>query len=260
MLVGKYSNGPVKLFAGYEFIRYAPPSNPYAAGTGFTDIAGDFVCAGCAAINNTNINNTAFNAGDKLFNVFWTGVKYAVTDQSGCDRRLLSLRPAHLWRIRQLRRPPQRSQTATGRSTPFLSPSIGSLRRNSMPMPESCSRRSMAAWRTATSIGARSIPRLGFASASEKPTGGDELFISGLRLPKRQTKSSDWKNCCSAAVAASGASSRRISSPLVRRSSGTHNLLAPRQRSLFSRLHDDLDQARPPMLHRACELGRKFLN
>jgi predicted porin len=80
MLVGKYSNGPLKLFAGYEFIRYAPPSNPFAAGTGFSDIAGDFVCAGCAAINNTNINNTAFNAGDKLFHVFWTGVKYAVTD------------------------------------------------------------------------------------------------------------------------------------------------------------------------------------
>jgi len=38
------------------------------------------VCAGCAAINNTNINNTAFSAGDKLFHVFWTGVKYAVTD------------------------------------------------------------------------------------------------------------------------------------------------------------------------------------
>src|ERR1700731_3525859 len=78
MLVGKYSRGPLKLFAGYEFIRYAPPSNPYAAGTGFNDISGDFVCAGCAAINNTNINSTAFNAGDKLFNVFWTGVKYTV--------------------------------------------------------------------------------------------------------------------------------------------------------------------------------------
>jgi predicted porin len=80
MLVGKYSNGPLKLFAGYEFIRYAPPSNPFAPGNGFTDIGGDFVCAGCAAINNTNINSTAFNAGDKLFHVFWTGVKYAVTD------------------------------------------------------------------------------------------------------------------------------------------------------------------------------------
>jgi len=79
MLLAKYANGPLKLFGGYEFIRYAPPSNPYAAGAGFSDIAGDFVCAGCAAINNTNINSTAFNAGDKLFNVVWVGVKYAVT-------------------------------------------------------------------------------------------------------------------------------------------------------------------------------------
>jgi predicted porin len=81
MLVSKYSNGPVKLFAGYEYIRYAPPSDPYAAGTGFHDISGDFVCAGCAAVNNTNINNTAFSAGDKPFHIFWTGLKYSVTDE-----------------------------------------------------------------------------------------------------------------------------------------------------------------------------------
>jgi predicted porin len=80
MLVGKYTNGPVKLFAGYEFIQFAPPSNPFAPGTGFTTIAGDFVCAACAAINNTNISSTAFNAGDRLLHVFWTGVKYSVTD------------------------------------------------------------------------------------------------------------------------------------------------------------------------------------
>jgi predicted porin len=80
MLVGKYSNGPLKLFAGYEFIRYAPPRNRFAPGTGFTDIAGDFICAACTAINGTNISTTAFDAGDKLFHVFWTGVKYAVTD------------------------------------------------------------------------------------------------------------------------------------------------------------------------------------
>jgi len=81
MLVGKYSNGPLKLFAGYEFIRFAPPSTTFAPGTGFTGIGGDFVCANCAAINNTNINNTAFNAGDRLLHIFWTGVKYAVTDE-----------------------------------------------------------------------------------------------------------------------------------------------------------------------------------
>ena len=79
MLLARYTHGPLKLFAGYEYIQYAPPSNPFAAGTGFNDISGNFVCAGCAAINNTNINNTAFSAGDKPLNIFWTGVKYSVT-------------------------------------------------------------------------------------------------------------------------------------------------------------------------------------
>jgi rubredoxin len=78
ILLAKYSNGPVNLFAGYEYIRYAPPSHPFAAGTGFKDIAGNFVCAGCTAINNTDINSTAFNAGDKTLHDFWTGVKYTV--------------------------------------------------------------------------------------------------------------------------------------------------------------------------------------
>jgi predicted porin len=81
MLVGKYTNGLLKLFAGYEFIRYAPPTTPYLTGTGFNNISGDFVCTACTAFNNTNINNTAYTAGDKLFNVFWTGVKYSVTSQ-----------------------------------------------------------------------------------------------------------------------------------------------------------------------------------
>src|SRR5437588_6297426 len=39
MLLAKYSDGPVKLFAGYEYIRYAPPSNPFAVGAGFNDIS-----------------------------------------------------------------------------------------------------------------------------------------------------------------------------------------------------------------------------
>ena len=78
MLLARYNKGPLKLFAGYEYIRYAPPSYPFATGTGFTDIAGNFVCAGCVAFNNTNINSTAFSAGDKTLHVFWTGVKYTI--------------------------------------------------------------------------------------------------------------------------------------------------------------------------------------
>jgi predicted porin len=79
MLVAKYAVGPLKLYAGYEHIRYMAPSDPQTA---FTDIAGSFLCQGCEAFNNTDINNTAFGVnglGNKTFQVMWTGVKYAVT-------------------------------------------------------------------------------------------------------------------------------------------------------------------------------------
>ena len=80
MLVAKYTNGPLKLYAGYEHIRYMAPSHPQTA---FTNIAGNFLCLGCDALNNTNINNTAFGVnglGNKTFQVMWVGTKYAVTE------------------------------------------------------------------------------------------------------------------------------------------------------------------------------------
>ena len=80
MLVAKYTNGPLKVYTGYEHIRYMAPSNPQTA---FTDISGSFLCQGCAALNNTNINNTAFGVnglGNKTFQVMWAGAKYAVTE------------------------------------------------------------------------------------------------------------------------------------------------------------------------------------
>jgi predicted porin len=81
MLVAKYTNGPLKLYAGYEDIRYSAPSDPQTA---FTGIAGNFICLGCDAFNNTTINNTAFGVnglGDKILQVMWTGVKYGVTNE-----------------------------------------------------------------------------------------------------------------------------------------------------------------------------------
>jgi len=81
MAVAKYVTGPLKLYAGYEWMQFAPPSDPQTA---FTDIAGNFVCAGCAGFNMTNINNTAFSAPgnkDKVLQAFWIGARYAVTDQ-----------------------------------------------------------------------------------------------------------------------------------------------------------------------------------
>jgi predicted porin len=79
MLVARYTNGPLKLYGGYEYIRYTAPSDPRAA---FRDIGRNFICLGCQAINNTNVNNTAFGVnglGDKNFHVMWFGAKYAVT-------------------------------------------------------------------------------------------------------------------------------------------------------------------------------------
>ncbi len=80
MLVAKYTNGPLKVYAGYEHFRFMAPSDPQTA---FTDISGSFLCQGCAAFNNTNINNTAFGVnglGNRVLQIMWTGAKYAVTD------------------------------------------------------------------------------------------------------------------------------------------------------------------------------------
>jgi predicted porin len=80
MFVAKYTSGPLKVYAGYEHIRYMAPSDPQAA---FTDIAGNFLCQGCDAINNTNINNAAFGVnglGNKTLQIMWVGAKYAVTE------------------------------------------------------------------------------------------------------------------------------------------------------------------------------------
>lgn len=80
MLVARYTNGALKLYVGYEHIRYMAPSDPQTA---FTNIAGSFLCQGCDAFNNTNINNTAFGVNgfsDKVLQVMWVGAKYAVTE------------------------------------------------------------------------------------------------------------------------------------------------------------------------------------
>jgi predicted porin len=77
MLLGRYTIGALKLYAGYEWIQFAPPSDPQTA---FNDIGGNFLCIACADINNTNINNIAYSAHDKILQVLWTGARYSVTD------------------------------------------------------------------------------------------------------------------------------------------------------------------------------------
>jgi predicted porin len=66
MLLAKYTFGPVKLYGGYEHMQFANPNNPLAVGS--------FITGGYSlgAVNNTNF------ATDKILQVFWGGVKYAV--------------------------------------------------------------------------------------------------------------------------------------------------------------------------------------
>jgi predicted porin len=66
MLLGKYGVGPVKLFAGYEFIQFSNPKNPLLVGT---DIIGGYTLG--------TVSNTAF-PNDKHLQVFWTGATYDV--------------------------------------------------------------------------------------------------------------------------------------------------------------------------------------
>jgi predicted porin len=84
MALVKYTVNRLKLYGGYEWMQFAPPSDPYTVkDTGFTDIAGDFVCFDCNAFG-TNISSTAYSASagfrDKILQVFWAGARYSVTE------------------------------------------------------------------------------------------------------------------------------------------------------------------------------------
>jgi predicted porin len=77
MVAAKYTVDRLKLYAGYEWIQLANPSD---AVTSFTDISGAFLCSGtCGTQLGTSINNAAF-AQDKILQMAWFGAKYALTD------------------------------------------------------------------------------------------------------------------------------------------------------------------------------------
>jgi predicted porin len=66
MLLAKYAIGPVKILGGYEYMQFANPKNALLAGN---SIVGGYTLG--------TVNNTAF-ATDKVLQVFWGGVRYAV--------------------------------------------------------------------------------------------------------------------------------------------------------------------------------------
>jgi hypothetical protein len=103
MLVGKYSNGPVKLFGGYEFIRYAPPATllpPLPA----LLILGVTSPAPAALRSTTRTSTTQLSTPATSYSMYSDWGEIRRHRQFRRDRSLLSLRPAPLWCARQLRR------------------------------------------------------------------------------------------------------------------------------------------------------------
>lgn len=79
MVAAKYTVDRLKLYAGYQLIDFANPSDPYTVtGSGFNDISGDFLCFNCGAINGTNLSSTAYTH-QKIQNLVWVGAKFALT-------------------------------------------------------------------------------------------------------------------------------------------------------------------------------------
>jgi predicted porin len=74
MAVTKYTWDRLRLYAGWELIDFAPPSDPP---TSIIDIAGD--CIGAPCMNGTAINNTLYVI-HKVDQLAWFGAKYALTD------------------------------------------------------------------------------------------------------------------------------------------------------------------------------------
>jgi predicted porin len=81
MALAKYTYDKLKLYAGYEWIQFANPSDAVSS---FTDVSGDQICANtgagsCGALASTSINNAPF-AKDKILQVVWAGARYSLTD------------------------------------------------------------------------------------------------------------------------------------------------------------------------------------
>jgi predicted porin len=66
-VAGRYTIGPVKLFAGYENIHFANPNNPLANGA--------FIEGGYTVFAPNNTNFTT----DKILQTVWVGARYAAT-------------------------------------------------------------------------------------------------------------------------------------------------------------------------------------
>jgi hypothetical protein len=169
------------LYAGYEWIQFAPPSDSQ---TSFRDDGFLFnAMAGGGTGNSgngTGITNVAFSAGcgtgtgcsDKILQVFWTGAKYAITnnlDVIGAYYHYDQNQFVSGWAFVPTQ---ARTHNAPARLMHILPLSTGGSCRSGTLTSVSCSRKTTADWRTATSLATTSIRRPEFASASEKLQAG----------------------------------------------------------------------------------------
>jgi predicted porin len=77
--LAKYVVGPLKLYAGYEYIDFAPPSD---VPTTLEAANGTFVGAGfpLTAISGTAYSGLPGSGSDKHLQIMWLGAKYSITD------------------------------------------------------------------------------------------------------------------------------------------------------------------------------------
>jgi predicted porin len=77
--LAKYAVGQLKLYAGYEYINFAPPSN---VPTTLEATNGQLVGVGVplTAISGTAYSGLGGSGSDKNLQIMWTGAKYSVTD------------------------------------------------------------------------------------------------------------------------------------------------------------------------------------
>ncbi len=76
LVTTKYQVDKLKLYAGWQWIQFTNPSD---ITTAFTDIAGDFICAGCNTTNFSNINNANFPVNE-IKQLAYVGARYSLTD------------------------------------------------------------------------------------------------------------------------------------------------------------------------------------
>jgi predicted porin len=82
MVLGKYTVDRLKLYAGYEWVHYAPSDDfgSFVAGGGAQSVANRALMVMDGANTGFNPVTLFTNQADQIFQVFWGGARYSITD------------------------------------------------------------------------------------------------------------------------------------------------------------------------------------